>query len=149
MKLQIPKQLTKASISQVSDILINKAIEGIDDPLELALKIDYMTKVLEDAKKKLMFATRFIFEDKGNIKGVPYHKAESGVRYNFASNREWFALQQKINELKEQMKPIEESMKEALKQYDKGNHVVDKDTGEVGAMATKTSKTIIKFDYKN
>lgn len=139
---------SKQAISAMAADIIKKVDDGEDNPLDVFVKI----KALEEALKivKTQIEERAVNEAEKYGKGVFNHLGtsitirETGVKYDFTNVSSWNAIQDKIDELKEQQKVIETMAKAATIDHP----YVDANTGEVVTGIGRTSKTSVVISFK-
>lgn len=132
---------TKANIEKVSSSLSGLALNGHIDPVEFAVRIEFLTKCLEEAKKKMLDIAIDSVKTKTTLFGAEIEVVESGVKYDYKSNGNWAELEAKIAPLKEAQKLVENDIKMATKL---GKSILDGDE-IVASPVKKESKTTLKI----
>jgi hypothetical protein len=132
---------TKANIEKVSSSLSGLALNGHIDPVEFAVRIEFLTKCLEEAKKKMLDVAIDSVKTKTTLFGATIEVIESGVKYDYQSNGNWSELEAKIIPLKEAQKLVENDIKMATKLC---KSILDGDE-IVASPVKKESKTTLKI----
>jgi len=143
-------ELTKDSVNYVADQIIQEYDSGNHHPLDFLGRIEFMSQVLEKSiatirEKALDELYRDGLEAKMGVKrnGITYKIKETGVKYDYSNTSVWVLHNQKITELKEEIKSIEAQLKSMTKKTTQ----VDDETGEIIELypPIKTSKTSIEI----
>ncbi len=128
------------------DVLANELTDGVTsgnvNPLEFLVKIEFLTKVLEQAKKQVKDLAVQSLSSNESLFGAKIELAETGVKYDYSQSESWQSIKAQIEPLETELKAIEEQIKMATKI---GKSFVDETTGEVIAPVQKTSTTGIKI----
>ena len=132
---------TKANIEKVSSSLSGLALDGHIDPIEFAVRIEFISKCLEEAKKKMLEVAIDAVKTKTSYLGAEIEVVESGIKYDYKANGNWSALEAKITPLREAQKLVENDIKMATKL---GKSILDGDE-IVASPVKKESKTTLKI----
>jgi len=142
--------LTKDSINQVSDIIIQEFNSGKHDPLDFLGKLEFMAQTLEKAiaqvrEQALPELEKYGQEAKAGVKknGITFKVKETGVKYDYSNTSKWVAMNNELTQVKESMKALETQLKAI-----KGKQtLVDESTGELIELfpPIKSSKTTIEI----
>lgn len=144
----IKKIETTMPVKANIDILANELTEGVAsgfvNPLEFLVKIEFLTKVLEQAKKQVKELALQNLTQPQELFGAKVEVAETGVKYDYSQNEIWQELKEKMQPLEDELKKVEEQIKIATKI---GKSIVDERTGELISPVQKTSTTSIKITF--
>lgn len=141
--------LTKTEIENVANQIAAGVEAGIDDPIELVVKIEFLKKALEEAKKKVLPSCldELDLHDKGGTKiaGVKVEQVEAGVKYDFSNCEAWKKSDSIVQEATNERKELEAR----LKTVKKLELIVDELTGEIVELVppVRTSTTTIKLTF--
>ncbi len=128
------------------DVLANELTDGVTsgnvNPLEFLVKIEFLTKVLEQAKKQVKDLAVQSLSSNESLFGAKIELAETGVKYDYSQSESWQSIKAQIEPLETELKAIEEQIKMATKI---GKSFVDESTGELISPVQKTSTTGIKI----
>ena len=105
--------------------------DGMLDAINEFKKLKADKKALDEREKILLpYVLEEINSNGGTVQkeGFMFTSYHSATRLDYSGNEDWRSLNDKIEALKKQMKPIEDKMKTA---YNNGCSMVDNDTGEV------------------
>ncbi len=144
----IKKIETTMPVKANIDILANELTEGVAsgfvNPLEFLVKIEFLTKVLEQAKKQVKELALQNLTQPQELFGAKVEVGETGVKYDYSQNEIWQELKEKMQPLEDELKKVEEQIKIATKI---GKSIVDERTGELISPVQKTSTTSIKITF--
>ena len=143
MKDLIPFNLEpkKSNIEKVSNNLSDLVNNGNIDPIEFAVRLEFITKCLEETKKKILDATINAVKTKTTMFDASVEVVEAGIKYDYEANNIWVDLEKQIQPLKDAQKSIENDIRMATKI---GKNILDGD--EIVAMPVRReSKTTIKI----
>lgn len=133
---------SKANIEVVSNQLAETVKNGNADPIEFAIRLKFIKECLDASMALIQDDLIKAIGNSTTLYGAKVEVAESGVKYDYASNEQWKELESKIKPLKEAQKSIEEQIKMATKV---GKSFVDESTGELISPVSKTSTTTVKI----
>ena len=142
--------LTKTEISNVAEQIAAGVEAGVEEPLDLIIKIDFLKKALEEAKKKILddcLQELDLHPKEGTkIAGVQIQQVESGVKYDYSNCEAWKERDQLVKDSTEFKKELESKLK-GLK---KPESILDEETGEVTRLVppARTSTTTVKITFK-
>lgn len=141
--------LSKNEIENLSNQIAAGVEAGIEEPLDLVIKIDFLTKALQAAKKKILpscieEADKYKPEA-ASIRGVKVKTKEAGVKYTYSNTDVWNQTNSEIEEMKRQQKELETRLK-AVKGIET---ILHPDTGEIIELCQpiKTSTTTIEISF--
>lgn len=135
---------TKSDIKIAADMLIKSVDEGLENPLELAIKIKVWEELMKEAKERLM---KYSLDEidkhggKASFSDVKVERVEGGTKYDYSADNTWSLIKMQVDYVNERLKAREEF----LKKIPQGTTLVDDNTGEAVASPTKTSTTTIKI----
>jgi len=132
----------KANIDILANELTDGVASGFVNPLEFLVKIEFLNKVLEQAKKQVKELALQNLTQPQELFGAKIELAETGVKYDYSQSESWQSIKAQIEPLETELKAIEEQIKMATKI---GKSFVDETTGEVIAPVQKTSTASIKI----
>lgn len=132
----------KANIDILANELTDGVASGFVNPLEFLVKIEFLNKVLEQAKKQVKELALQNLTQPQELFGAKVEVAEAGVKYDYSQNEQWRDIRVKMQPLEEELKVVEEQIKMATKI---GKSIVDESTGELISPVQKTSTTSIKI----
>jgi|TARA_R100000479_G_scaffold84485_1_gene40930 hypothetical protein len=145
----IQGSLSKAEITKLSTQIAAGVKAGIEEPLNLVVKIEFLKKALDDAKKQILEACideASKYEKEGaSVRGVKIQVKEAGVKYNYSNTELWNETNREIEESKKVLKDLESRLKTV-----KGTEtIVQPETGEVIELnqPTKRSTTTIAITF--
>ena len=145
----IQGSLSKKEIEKLSTMISNGVKAGIQEPLDLVVKIEFLKKALDLAKKEILedcIDETLKHEKEGaTIRGVKIQVREAGVKYNYSNTEIWNHTNTEIEESKIVLKDLESRLKTV-----KGTEtIVQPETGEVIELnqPVKTSKTTIAITF--
>ena len=133
---------SKANINVVSKQLAETVKQGNADPIEFAIRLKFIKECLDASMALIQDDLIKAIGNGTTLYGAKVEVAESGVKYDYASNEQWKELESQIKPLKEAQKAIEDQIKMATKV---GKSFVDESTGELISPVTKTSTTTPKI----
>ena len=129
---------TKSNIELVATSLTSNVIDGNINPLEFLVKCKFLEEVLKDAQKKVKNIALDKIDKSDSILGAKIEVAETGTKYYYANDTIW-------SEIKEQLKPLEEKLKqqeERIKIATKiGHSLINEDSGEILAQPVLKEST--------
>jgi hypothetical protein len=132
---------TKTNIEKVSTSLSSLVSDGHIDPIEFAIRIEFITKCLDEAKKKMLDIAIDAVKTKTTYLGAEIEVIESGIKYDYKANGNWSQIEASLIPLREAQKLIENDIKMATKL---GKSILDGDE-IVASPVKKESKTTIKI----
>ena len=132
----------KANINILANELTDGVASGFVNPLEFLAKIEFLTKVLEQAKKQVKDLAVQSLSSNESLFGAKIELAETGVKYDYSQSESWQSIKAQIEPLETELKAIEEQIKMATKI---GKSIVDESTGELISPVQKTSTASIKI----
>ncbi|MCB9032234.1 MAG: hypothetical protein H6553_00195 [Chitinophagales bacterium] len=132
----------KANIDILANELTDGVASGFVNPLEFLVKIEFLTKVLEQAKKQVKDLAVQSLSSNESLFGAKIELAETGVKYDYSQSESWQSIKAQIEPLETELKAIEEQIKMATKI---GKSFVDESTGELISPVQKTSTASIKI----
>ena len=132
----------KANINILANELTDGVASGFVNPLEFLVKIEFLTKVLEQAKKQVKDLAVQSLSSNESLFGAKIELAETGVKYDYSQSESWQSIKAQIEPLETELKAIEEQIKMATKI---GKSIVDESTGELISPVQKTSTASIKI----
>ena len=132
----------KANIDSLANELTDGVASGFVNPLEFLVKIEFLTKVLEQAKKQVKDLAVQSLSSNESLFGAKIELAETGVKYDYSQSESWQSIKAQIEPLETELKAIEEQIKMATKI---GKSFVDESTGELISPVQKTSTASIKI----
>jgi len=132
----------KANIELLANELTEGVSSGFVNPLEFLVKIEFLNKVLEQAKKQVKELASQNLTQPLELFGAKVEVAEAGVKYNYSQNEQWRDIRVKMQPLEDELKAVEEQIKMATKI---GKSIVDESTGELISPVQKTSTASIKI----
>jgi len=132
----------KANINILANELTDGVASGFVNPLEFLVKIEFLTKVLEQAKKQVKDLAVQSLSSNESLFGAKIELAETGVKYDYSQSESWQSIKAQIEPLETELKAIEEQIKMATKI---GKSFVDESTGELISPVQKTSTASIKI----
>lgn len=141
--------LTKTEIANVANQIAAGVEAGIDEPLELIVKIEFLKKALDEAKKKILPSCldELDLHDKGGTKiaGVKVEQVESGVKYDYSNCELWKQGDAIVQEATQARKEIETR----LKTLKKPESILDEETGEIVQLVppSRKSTTTVKLTF--
>lgn len=133
---------SKANIEVVSKQLADTVKQGNADPIEFAIRLKFISECLDASMALIKDDLIKAIGNGTTLYGAKLELAESGVKYDYASNEQWKELESQIKPFKQAQKEIEEQIKMATKI---GKSIVDESTGELISPVTKTSTTTSKI----
>ena len=146
----IKGQLTKDTIEELSARIVAGVEAGFEDPLELIVKLEFLKKVAEEARKKIqdqaLEAVDKYEGNSANIFGVLLTIKEAGTRFDYSNTDIWNELKAEESEIAERRKDLEKKLK-ILKE--KTTELIE-DTAEVIELfpPVKTSTTTLAITFK-
>jgi hypothetical protein len=93
---------------------------------------EFLSAVMDEIKK--------YGKDHTTARGVKFELAETGTRYDYSSNPEWVAIEERLKAVQAEKKALEEK----LKKIPAGSALVDEATGDTLIGPSKTSKSSFK-----
>jgi len=140
--------LSKEEISKLSDNITAGVRAGIEDPTNVIVRIEFLKKALEAAKKALLEEAIDELDKYGKegatINGVKIRTKEAGVKYDYSNCEIW-------NELNEEFKKVQQDRKdlEARLKTVKGTEQILIPDGEIVDLVQpiKTSSTTVEFTF--
>jgi hypothetical protein len=146
MELKILNELrpTKADIKIAADYFIQAVEDGLENPLELAVKVKVWEELMKDVKEKLMkYSLDEIDKHSGKavIHETKVERIEGGIKYDYSSDNTWQLLKASSDYAVDKLKNREDF----LKKIPSGLTFVDEATGEAIVGPTKTSVTTLKI----
>ena len=132
----------KSNIDSLANELTEGVASGFVNPLEFLVKIEFLTKVLEQAKKQVKDLAVQSLSSNESLFGAKIELAETGVKYDYSQSESWQSIKAQIEPLETELKAIEEQIKMATKI---GKSFVDESTGELISPVQKTSTASIKI----
>ncbi len=121
-QITIPENLSKDTISELINSLVQKVNDGDENPLQTLVRLRFMKNVIEGAEERIKgFAAQEAakLDKKGDmVLGVSVRHSEGRRNYDYSEDKTWV-------DLKEKMKNREELLK-GLK-----FEVANTDTGEI------------------
>lgn len=132
---------TKSNIDVVSNNLSELVNNGNIDPIEFAVRLEFISKCLEETKKKILDSAISSVQNKTTLLGATVEVIESGIKYDYQSNSNWNELEKQIIPLREAQKNVENDIKMATKL---GKSILDGDE-IVATPVKKESKTTLKI----
>lgn len=146
---RIQGSLSKIEIEKLSSMIAAGVKAGIQEPLDLVVKIEFLKKALDQAKKEILDecideASKYE-KDGASIRGVKIQVKEAGVKYNYSNTELWNETNREIEDNKQVLKDLETRLKTV-----KGTEtIVQPETGEVIELnqPVKTSKTTIAITF--
>jgi len=132
----------KSNIDSLANELTDGVASGFVNPLEFLVKIEFLTKVLEQAKKQVKDLAVQSLSSNESLFGAKIELAETGVKYDYSQSESWQSIKAQIEPLETELKAIEEQIKMATKI---GKSFVDESTGELISPVQKTSTASIKI----
>lgn len=146
---RIQGSLSKVEIEKLSLMIAAGVKAGIQEPLDLVVKIEFLKKALDQAKKEILDdcideASKYE-KDGASIRGVKIQVKEAGVKYNYSNTNLWNETNREIEDNKQVLKDLESRLKTV-----KGTEtIVQPETGEVIELnqPVKTSKTTIAITF--
>lgn len=132
----------KANIDILANELTDGVASGFVNPLEFLVKIEFLNKVLEQAKKQVKELALQNLTQPQELFGAKIELAETGVKYDYSQSESWQSIKAQIEPLETELKAIEEQIKMATKI---GKSIVDESTGELISPVPKTSTASIKI----
>jgi len=142
------KKLSQAEISELANQIAAGVEAGLEDPLELLIKMNFLSKAIEEARKKILpscLEELDLHGQKASISGVNLTQKEAGVRYNFSNCEIWNQKDKEVKKITEERKDLEGRLK-GLK---KPETILDEETGELIKLVppSKTSSTTIEIRF--
>lgn len=147
-------ELTKETISNVSDVIVNEFNSGKMNQLEFLGKMEFMAQAIDKAmqtirQQALEELEKYGAEAKFGVvrSGITFKTKEAGVKYDYSNTKKWVDINDRLTAVKEEMKSLESQLKTI-----KGKQIlVDEDTGECVELMQpiKTSKTTIEISIPN
>lgn len=134
----------KSNIDSLANELTEGVASGFVNPLEFLVKIEFLSKVIEQAKKQVKELALQNLTQPQEVFGVKVEVAETGVKYDYSKNEIWQELKEKMQPLEDELKKVEEQIKMATKI---GKSIVDERTGELISPVQKTSTTSVKITF--
>ena len=139
-QISIPEVLTKEGIQLLSDALIAKVQAGDENPLNVLVRLRFMSKVIDSAEgviKELASEEASKLNKGGDsVAGADITFSEGRRTFDYSNDKEWTALKEKIKEREELLKGLKKE-------------VADTETGEVMAPPmVKYSSPIITVKFK-
>lgn len=121
---------SKESVHMLAERIIKSVHDGFERAVELASKLDFISKVCLEAKNSIKEKTIKEIEDGFSAKGYKVEVCEAGVSYDYSrcNDSEYKKLIDRMNALKKQIEDREKFLK-SLKP--EGFEYVDSETGEV------------------
>lgn len=132
----------KSNIDSLANELTEGVASGFVNPLEFLVKIEFLNKVIEQAKKQVKELALQNLTQPQELFGAKVEVAEIGVKYDYSKNEIWQELKDKMQPLEDELKKVEEQIKMATKI---GKSIVDESTGELISPVQKTSTASIKI----
>jgi len=132
----------KSNIDSLANELTEGVASGFVNPLEFLVKIEFLSKVIEQAKKQVKELALQNLTQPQEVFGAKIELAETGVKYDYSQSESWQSIKAQIEPLETELKAIEEQIKMATKI---GKSIVDESTGELISPVQKTSTASIKI----
>lgn len=137
---------SKFSIELLKQTIVNHFRESGESPLEMLVKSEALTQLLEGIKAELKADVISELDKypqgKAEVLGAELAKMESGVKYAYDGDYTWTKLNQEVEAVKYKMKEREALLK-TIKEP-----LVDPETGELVHPAPKYSTTTFKISLK-
>lgn len=147
-------ELTKQTITEVSDVIMNEFRSGKINPLEFLGKMEFMSQAIDKAIEQIRADVvdelqRYGSEAKvGVVKsGITFKLKEVGVKYDYSNSKMWLDRNKEMSAIKDDMKALESQLKSL-----KGKQtIVDEETGECyeNFPPIKSSKTSVEVTIPN
>lgn len=146
-------QPSKAKAEEIAQRIINAATEGIENPLDILIKVRWAQSILDKVADGILSAcideaSKYAKGERITKLGAELNVKEAGVNwiYDGCNDPVYADLAQKSGAMKDMIKERETFLK-SLKQ---SMTVVDDTTGEVVTIAPpqKQSKTIVEVKFK-
>lgn len=146
MELKILNELrpSKSDIKIAADYFIKAVEDGIENPLDLAVKVKVWEELMKDVKEKLSkYSLDEIDKHSGkvNLFDTKIERIEAGIKYDYSSDTTWQLLKASSDYANEKLKARED----LLKKIPAGLSFVDELTGEIIIGPSKTSTTTLKI----
>lgn len=147
----ISRFFTKDARNNVALKYIRMVSKGVCNPVEAYLYADVlekMAKLMKDAVQEKAFQ-RADREPKGDrhIHGIKFIAKET-PNYTYKHDPEWQSLKAAEDQLAEKRKAREEQMKNAAKMQERGQALIDDETGEKIPAAEVKYSQVLQFEYK-
>jgi len=141
--------LSKKEIEDLSTKIAAGVDAGIEEPLDLVIKIEFLTKTLQAAKKKILSscideAAKY-HPETASIRGVKIKTKEAGVKYDYSNTPVWNDTNDEIVQMILQQKELEARLKTV-----KGKEtILHPETGELIELfqPIKKSTTTIEISF--
>ncbi len=146
----IKGKLTKDVIDELSARIVSGVEAGLEDPLKVLVKIEFLKKVAEDARKKIqdhaLEAVGRYEANSANIFGVLVTQKEAAPRYDYTQTKAWNELKAAEDEISTERKDLEKVLK-AMKEK---RTEIDEETGEIIELfpPVKSSTTTVAVQFK-
>ena len=143
----------KAEMERFINLLVNEITSGINEPLQVLVRLKYAEKVIAETLKNERVDEVMIAEyekygkgEKVIIQGAELKQTETGVKYDYEASGDpvWMNLDKQIADLTEKRKQREKMLQNLA--YDQG--IVDPESGAFINRPPKSSKTKISVTIK-
>lgn len=131
--------------------IVNNIEEGGDDPIRIAVALQFMAQICEGAKKRikdLVVSELEKAKERKDYFGYRIEVAQVGINYDYTlcGDAKWYDLQEQLEKLQAKIKD-REAMLKAIKEP---IMIADEDTGELYKVMppVKASSTAPKFTLK-
>lgn len=101
---QTLRGFTHMEINNIAADIINKSLNGADDPAKLYIKLDFLLKALAKAKGAIREDALEELEkyDKQHLMGVEINIGGS-TKYDYSHNEEWARIEKRRKEIEKEM----------------------------------------------
>lgn len=142
----INEGLSKRQITRLVRQSVDAVLEGgnIAQVAEVLAVMDEFVKGIRKDERYVDLMRDELLKNHGAMKtasGARIEACEAGISYDYSENPSWNYLNNRIAELTEQKKELEEK----LRRIPGGKMVVDEETGEVFTGALKSSKSTYRI----
>jgi len=140
--------LSKDEISKLSDNITAGVRAGIEDPTNVIVRIEFLKKALEAAKKALLEEAIDELDkygkDGATINGVKIRTKEAGVQYDYSNCEVWNELNEEFVRVQKDRKDLEARLKTV-----KGTEQILIPDGEIVDLVPpiKTSTTTVEVTF--
>lgn len=143
---RIQEGLNKKQIAVLADQSVEHLLEegNVFQVAEALAAMEEFAKAVRKDERYIHFLRDELAKHHGRLltgSGAKIEICEAGVQYDYSNNAEWRGLDERINELQQEKKLLEEK----LRKIAPGRMAVDPETGEVIEGPMKTSKSTYRI----
>jgi hypothetical protein len=146
----IKEGLNKKQIALLAEQSVQRLLDegNVFQVAEALAAMEEFAKTVRKDERYIQFLRDELVKHQGRLftgSGAKIEICEAGVNYDYSSSGEWRALDERIKQLQEEKKLVEEK----LRRIAPGRMAVDPETGEVIEGAMKTSKSTYRITLSN